>query len=278
MEIIVGKNIGFCFGVERAIDIIKEALVDLNTDVFSLGPIIHNPQTNQLLTEMGLKIVESLDDIPSGTLIIRSHGLEPEIIREAEEKGLDILDVTCPLVKNVQDYARLLYEEDYDILIFGDPQHPEIKAVAGYTDNTAIVVNSKDEIKKIKKLKRVGIVIQTTQILENYRTVIFELIKMCSEFRLYNTICSATQLRQGETLELAMKVDLMVIVGGKDSANTTRLKEVAEEVGCDALHIENESELRSEWFSEINTVGVMGGASTPRWIITEVINWLNKLK
>lgn len=278
MEIIVGENAGYCFGVERAVDIIKEALEELDEDVYSLGPIIHNPQTNQLLANKGLNIVKTLDEIGEGTLVIRSHGLDPEIIESAKNRGLNIVDATCPLVKKVQEYAEFLHDEGYRVIIFGDKEHPEIKAVSGFTDNTALVIKDERDLNNIGNLDKVGVVIQTTQSLFNYKSAIFELIKMSDEFRIYNTICNATEMRQEETYYMAKDVDIMLIVGGKDSANTTRLKEVAEDVKCRAYHIEDVGELEGEWFERVEKIGIMGGASTPRWIIDKVVKFCEGLE
>jgi len=279
MEIIVGKNAGFCFGVERAVEIIRKALKKINDDVYSLGPIIHNPQTNEMFEEMGLKMVDSIDEIEKGSLVIRSHGLEPEIIKTAESKGIRIIDATCPLVKKVQDYAELLYKEGYKLFILGDPLHPEIRAVAGFTDNSANVIENENDLKdNIRGCRKVGVVIQTTQILDNYKNVIYKLIKNCDEFRIYNTICDATHERQEETVELARKSDLIIIVGGKNSANTTRLKKVAESIGCVACHIESPDELEKNWFHSVKVVSIVGGASTPEWIVNDTVLRIKEFK
>jgi 4-hydroxy-3-methylbut-2-enyl diphosphate reductase len=277
MEVKVGKNTGYCFGVKRAVDIVKSALRDSDNNVYSLGPLIHNPQTNEKLADMGLIIVEHLDEIDEGSLVIRSHGLRPDTIEEAKLKGLRIIDATCPLVKKVQDYAKLLFEEGYKLFILGEPHHPEIKAVAGFTQNNAIVVKSDTKIDISKDIDKVGVVIQTTQILDKFREIIFELIKLSNEFRLYNTVCNATYKRQQETIELSKNTELMIIVGGKNSANTAKLKEVSDRSGCRTYHIEDIDEINIDWFRGVNSAGIMGGASTPDWIIKKVLSRIKNI-
>jgi len=278
MRILLPKYAGFCFGVKRAIqEAIKTAEKDHNT-VYSLGPIIHNPQEVKRLSSEGVVVVESMDDIPvGGSMVIRSHGLAPEVVNEARKRGLKIVDATCPLVRQAQEYAQLLFEQGYTVVVIGDPTHPEIESVIGHTSYKAEVVYDISAVKKLPEMNRVGVVLQTTLQLKFCQQIVSLLLPKSRELRVFNTLCDATFKRQQEALSMAKKADLMVVVGGRNSANTTHLAEICRSGGCVTYHIETAEELTKKWFKDCQVVGVTAGASTPSWVLNDVVAKLKGL-
>jgi (E)-4-hydroxy-3-methyl-but-2-enyl pyrophosphate reductase len=278
MKILLPKYAGFCFGVRRATQEAMKAAKHSPPPVFSLGPIIHNPQEVERLEKEGVNVANSLKEIPTGgTVIIRSHGLAPEVVEDAQRRGLNIVNATCPLVKKSQEYAELLYREGYLVIVIGNPQHPEIKSVTGYTDYQALVVESEGQVKELPKAQKIGVVLQTTQQLELCQHIISLLIPKADELRVFNTLCDATFQRQKEALEMARKAEVMIVVGGRNSANTTHLAEICKKAGSVTHHIETAAELDKDWFSRCQVVGVTAGASTPSWVISEVVERLNEI-
>ncbi len=275
MIIEIAENAGFCYGVMRAIDIANRALEKHKT-LYSFGPIIHNPQVVEEYEKKGLRVVESIDEV-DGPVLIRSHGVAPEIYEKLREKGVEIIDATCPFVKEAQRYAKQLCDEGYKVVIFGDKDHPEVKAHLGYTNYTAIAINSEEEAKKVKAT-RVGVVCQTTQSVERFGRVIEILAKKIRELKVFNTICDATEKRQKAARELAKRSDLMIVIGGKNSANTRKLYEICKETAKNAYHIETEKEIDPEWFKGVERVGITAGASTPSYIIERIYNFIKELK
>lgn len=282
MKILLAERAGFCFGVKRAIDLAFEtANKQRGTKIATLGPLIHNPQTVQRLREDGIDVVNSLDELSEGVVIIRSHGVPPATIEEAERKGLAVVDATCPFVRRAMRWANELYQDGYQVVIVGDEAHPEVAAVKAYTNDTAVVIRSADEASKVPESDRIGVVAQTTQSSENFAACIEALRKRCRELKFFDSICTATAERQDEARRLASQVDVMLVVGGHNSANTTRLAEICREAGARTYHIETKDEIKPEWFSngldhEL-TVGITAGASTPKWLIEEVVERMNEL-
>ncbi len=274
MQIVLSKEAGFCFGVERAIDIALKVASDQSIPVYTLGPIIHNKQVVERLEESGIKQVESLENEKDGILVIRSHGLSPNAIQDAKNKGFKICDATCPFVKKAQHYAEKLTKEGYTVIIVGDKGHPEVTGLLGYADEKAMVIDNVDTLnEKLQKsnMRKFGVITQTTQSLECLQKVIITLLSKTREIRVYNTICTATIDRQFAALSIAKEVDVMVVIGGYNSANTTRLAEQCYQTGTRTYHVETADELKEEWFKNLNKVGVTAGASTPNWTIEEVI-------
>ncbi len=269
MEIIVAKMAGFCFGVKRAIDIAFQIANEKRKGVYTLGPIIHNPQVVEMLKEKGIIPIEDIKakkDIRA--LIIRTHGIPLHLSKEISSIGCEIIDATCPFVKKAQYYAKLLMEEGYQVVILGEKNHPEVKGLMSYANNDVIVVDSKTPLPKLKK--RVGIVVQTTQSLEALKKVLSDAIEHANEIKVYNTICNSTALRLKETEKMARKVDVMLVVGGKNSANTTQLTRLCKSLSVPTHHIETSSEIKKEWIKNAKKLGITAGASTPEWIIKEV--------
>jgi len=269
MGIIVAKTAGFCFGVKRAIDIAFKIAGEKRKGVYTLGPIIHNPQVVDKLRQKGIIPIDTIDkrkDIKA--LIIRTHGIPLELSREISLRGYEIIDATCPFVKKAQHYAKLLSEEGYQVVILGERNHPEVKSLMSYADNNAVVVNGKSPLPKLKS--KVGIVVQTTQLLESLKKVSSDAIEHAREIKVYNTICNSTALRLKETENIAGKADVMFVVGGKNSANTTQLTKLCNTLSVPTYHIETASEIRKNWLRGAKTIGITAGASTPKWIIKEV--------
>ncbi len=270
MEIIIAKRAGFCFGVKRAVDMTVEIAGKEKDGVFTLGPIIHNPQVIARLKEEGVSPIE-MDDIEHENikdLIIRTHGIPRQLYDNISARGFRIIDATCPFVKKAQHYAKLLKENGYQVVILGDGNHPEVKGLTSYAGEDVLVVNENSVLRGLKS--KVGIVVQTTQSVEALKKVLAKVIECAKEVKVYNTICNSTALRLRETEEMAHKVDVMVVVGGKNSANTTQLANLCRSLNVRTYHIETASEIEDTWFSGVDRIGITAGASTPDWIIKEI--------
>ncbi len=271
MNVTVAPCAGFCFGVKRALRLAFDAAHEGDGPVVTLGPIIHNPQVVAKLSDEGLRVVDDLSDIDSGTLVVRSHGLPRTVLSAARERGFEIVDATCPFVKMAQDRAAQLEEEGYTVVVVGEQDHPEVLSITGSLSLGATVVTGPDDLVAQPLADRIGIVCQTTQPIERLKAVVAKLLETAQEVKVFDTICNATSERQVNALELADAVDVILIVGGRNSANTRRLWELCREAGSDAYHIETADELEPGWFEGKKEVGVTGGASTPQWIIDEVV-------
>jgi 4-hydroxy-3-methylbut-2-enyl diphosphate reductase len=271
MEIFIAKRAGFCFGVKRAIDISFDIAKEIPEGVYTFGPIIHNPQVIEKLKAEGifpLEDIRSLSDKKIRALIIRTHGIPYQLYDTISSQAFRVIDATCPFVKNAQRYAQLLKENGYQVLVLGDKCHPEVKGIMSYAGEDVIVVDENTRLPRLKT--KVGVVVQTTQPIEALKKLLANIIEHVKEVKVYNTICNSTALRLKETAEMARKVDVMIVVGGKNSANTTQLANLCASLSVRTYHIETEGELKNEWFANIQKVGVTAGASTPDWIINKV--------
>ena len=268
MEVILAEHLGFCYGVKRAIEIARQ---NASTDGTSstLGPIIHNPQMVERLKNEGVGTVSSLNEMEDGLVIIRSHGVGPKVYEEAESRGLELVDATCPHVKKAQLSAKLLSEEGYTVVIVGEKNHPEVKSIFEWTEQNAYIIETEAEVDALPSIGKLGIVSQTTFSGEKFRSIVSCLLEKSREIKILRTICTATDLRQASALELAKNVDVMIVVGGKNSANTSRLAQLCA-TKCKTYHIETVAELQDEWLDHVNKIGITAGASTPDWIIKEV--------
>lgn len=245
-----------------------------------MGQLIHNNQVIDKLNSLGIKTIDEIPEKLSGTCIIRTHGVTPEIIEKLKEKGCKIVDATCPDVKRVQDKAQSLASEGYQVIIIGKADHPEVIGIKAYADlnaeNSAIVISSVQEalagVVEIKKYQKVGVVIQTTQLVENFKEIIPIIAEHSKELKVFNTICNATQKRQNSAKELAKEVDLMIVVGSKNSANTTHLAEILSTITA-TVHIETyeELDLHKSLINKAQKIGVTAGASTPDYVINDVV-------
>lgn len=279
MEVMLAPKAGFCFGVKRALEATLDKTGERSKPVYTLGPLIHNPQVVQELADKGITAVNNVNELDAGagTVIIRSHGVGPETLREAANKKIEIIDATCPFVKKAQQLARELYEQGYRVVVVGDKQHPEVTGIVGWTENTGVVVESPAEADNLPPTGKYGVISQTTQPEENFQGIVRVLEEKGVEVKAYNTICHATRERQDEAVKLADKVDAMVVVGGKNSANTQKLARLCQKTGTPTFHIETARELEKIDFSRVLTVGLTAGASTPDWIIEEVKRKMEEL-
>jgi len=263
METVKSEHSSFCFGVKRAIDRVMKEIERKSHAIYTLGPIIHNPQIVSMLKEKGVIPVDDVTDISDGTVVFRTHGIKKEEEEYIQKRGMESIDVTCPFVKRVRKRAMYLKKHGYQVVIIGDKNHPEVKSVLSYLDNDGIVLQLPTSIKE----KKIGVVSQTTQDKETFFNIVRGLIEGVEELRVYNTICHSTEIRQDEAAILASKVDLMLIVGGKNSSNTAKLYNVVKRVQQNSYHIETEKDIMPGWFSGINKIGITGGASTPDHIL-----------
>jgi 4-hydroxy-3-methylbut-2-en-1-yl diphosphate reductase len=270
LRIILAEQAGFCFGVKRATQMAFEAAAK-GGDTYTLGPIIHSPQVVQRLEAMGVRVLKNIEEVDTGAIIIRSHGVTSEELQEADRKELEVVDATCPFVKKAQEHVKSLSQAGYVVVVVGDAEHPEVQGIVSYATGQVYVVGSGEQAESLKISGKIGIVAQTTQSFENLKNVVLECLVKGSEIRVFNTICDATAVRQEEAKELAKRVDCMIVIGGYNSANTTRLAQVCAELQPRTFHIETAEQLHREWFDGVDTVGVTAGASTPKWVIDEVL-------
>ncbi|MBR1942844.1 4-hydroxy-3-methylbut-2-enyl diphosphate reductase [bacterium] len=278
-KITLAKFAGFCYGVKRAVETVKKLkLENPNKNIFVLGELIHNSQVIKELEELGIRTVDVLPENETGICVIRSHGASPEVIEDIQNRGFELVDLTCPDVKKVQQQAVQLAKEGDYVIIVGKAEHPEVVAIKAnaqkFTDKISVIAdvsqleNIKDEIKIHKK---VGVVVQTTQRLETLQSIVTALIAIAKEIHLVNTICQSTTMRQNEAKELAQSNDMVVVVGSKKSANTTHLAEILQGISK-TVHIENDDELANykELLEDSENVAITAGASTPQNIIDNV--------
>ena len=284
--ILLAEHSGFCHGVQKAVDKTLAVGEASEQPVYVLGQLIHNQQVIDHLDAKSIRTVNSLDDVPAGSVcVIRTHGAPPQVVAEAESRGISVSDATCPDVRLVQNKAIQLAEEGYTVVIVGKDEHPEVIGIKAHSDRvggaTIVAINKVDEIaEKLKNLpkRRIGIVSQTTQMEENFFEMVKALSKVAKELKVFNTICPATYFRQNSALELAGKVQFMVVVGGKNSSNTTHLAEICHAAGTQTIHIETYKELENcTALQEAELVGVTAGASTPDWLIQEVVDYIQSL-
>ncbi|HDZ62094.1 MAG TPA: 4-hydroxy-3-methylbut-2-enyl diphosphate reductase [Nitrospirae bacterium] len=275
MQIIVAKRAGVCFGVERAIGIAFDLAKNPEGGVYSFGPLIHNPQVIEKLKKDGISPIEDVHCKDIKTLIIRTHGISPSAYEEIAGAGYKLVDATCPFVKKAQQHVQTLRQEGYQVLIVGNREHPEVQALIGFAGDKISVVNSKEPIPPLKG--KVGIIVQTTQPFEALKRVAASILDTAKEVKVYNTICDSTALRLDETKKLAKSVDLMIVVGGKNSANTTQLTVLSKSICDKVYHIETAAEIKSSWFNGVMRTGITGGASTPQWIIDDVVKKLGEI-
>ena len=270
MKVIVAENCGFCPGVRSAIST-AEKILRQERDVYSLGPIIHNKDVVERLAKAGLKTVDSVEEIGSGTVLIRSHGAAPEQIARIKEKKLNIIDATCVLVKRVQQIAKQLNDSGYKVVIIGNENHPEIQAVMGCGRDVVVVADESD-LDKLPKNGKLGIVCQTTQSPEHFGKMLGAIARVgFSELKVINTLCKEAVKRQESAVELCKQVDVMFVLGGLQSANTCKLAELCKKHNMQTFHLQNWKELDKSIISGKNVAGVTAGASTPERIIAEFV-------
>lgn len=270
MKVIRADEMGFCLGVQRAIGKVLDTSLG-KKNIFTFGPLIHNKQFVKKLKDMNIGVIESIDDIEEGTtIIIRSHGISPAVRKEIEGKGANIVDGTCPKVLMIHKLVERLEKEGNTVIVIGDKDHAEIKGVMGNLEN-GIVVNSLEEIEKLdKNLGNVAVVVQTTLEIKRFEELLKALQSRYKDVKIHKTICDATHKRQEGAKNTAKEADVMIVVGGKHSSNTTHLADVCEKI-TKTYHIETVDELEESWFEGAETVGVTAGASAPDDIINNII-------
>ncbi len=278
MEVKIAKTAGFCWGVRRTVDKVMEVADKAGGPVVTLGPIIHNPQAVERMREKGVGTVAAIAEIDRGTtVVVRTHGAVKSELEAAKQRGLDVVDGTCPYVKYPQAMAQRLSREGYHVVIVGDANHAEVKGVVSYCEGPFTVVKPGAEIPDIKA-KKVAVIAQTTCVGADFKRVVAALALNHREVRVVKTICSDTEERQQDARALAREVDAVVVVGGKNSANTRHLAEICREIQPKTWHVETEEELRADWFDGCRVVGLSAGASTPDWLVEGVAGWLRALR
>ena len=269
MEVLLADYLGFCYGVKRAIQIAREN-ASPDGKSCTLGPIIHNPQMVKRLRSEVVGTVDCLGEVDLlGTVIIRSHGVGPDVYEEAERRGLRLVDATCIHVRKAQLSAKALVDEGYRVVIVGEREHPEVQSIYEWSSRKAIIIETEEEADAFTPCGRLGVVSQTTFSGKRFEQIVMRLLGKSRDIKILRTICTATDQRQAAAIELAGRVDLMLVIGGKNSANTTRLAQLCAG-SCMTRHIETAAELQPEWFEGIKKIGITAGASTPDWIIREV--------
>lgn len=279
MKLIIAKSAGFCFGVKRAMEMALEAAKKYSPPLYSLGPLIHNPQAVEYLERFGIKVKSRVEQIAHGTVILRSHGvLLKDLEKLKAKRGVRVIDATCPIVKRAHFFAKFLRRNHYALLIVGDADHPEVEAIRSYLDGEVEVVEKPERLNRLGPWKKLGIIAQTTQSFELFKEVVAAGLSRAEEVRVFNTICHATSLRQKEAVEIAKKVECMMVIGGYNSGNTQRLAGICREVQPKTYHIETAKEINPEWLFKREKIGLTAGASTPSWIIQEVEREIKRLK
>ena len=279
MKVEKARELGFCFGVRRALSIIEGAAG--GAGIVTLGPIVHNKNVVARLKGLGVGVVDDIDNLKEGVIAISSHGVSPEIIDKINNRGVEMINTTCPIVRSAQKAARRLANAGFGIIIFGEASHPEVRGLLGWAGRNAMASMDAEVVAVDGLPKRIGIMAQTTQSRGEFTAFVNRLSERLllhsQEIRVINTLCQETQKRQLAAVELAATSDLMIVVGGHNSANTRRLAEVCQHI-VETYHIENASEIDSEWLKGKRSVGITAGASTPDEAIEQVMRRVKELE
>lgn len=274
MKVVLASTAGFCIGVKRALEMVLKAINENQPKIYTYGPLIHNPQVLELLRERGITILKPGEEVPKGLVVIRAHGIPPQERRLLEEAGGRIIDATCPRVAKVQAIIRRWAAKGCATLIVGDADHPEVRGLMGYTEGRGYVVSTSQDVADLPDLDKLIVVAQTTQSESQFEARVQEITARFPQAQIFNTICDATASRQAEVQDLSRQADALVVVGGRNSGNTQRLVEISQGTGIPTYHVETEQELDLVEISRYQTVGVTAGASTPNWLIGNVVNTL----
>ena len=282
MQILRASEMGFCFGVRRAVEMMEEAVHEKGQMV-SLGSVVHNPQVVERLRDEGLEVISDIGEVSGKPVAITAHGVALNVIQGLEKAGAEVIDTTCPIVTRSQQWAKKLTDEGYGLVVFGDPNHKEVRGVLGWANGKVLIVPPKDEPGLLPPdfPSRIGVLSQTTETEQRFSSFVKRLFEVnmerISELRVINTLCHATTSQQAATIELSGRVDLMIVVGGRESANTRHLADVAREAGVETYHIERSDEIDASWLRGRERVGVTAGASTPDFAIDEVVMRLEEI-
>lgn len=274
MKILLAKTAGFCMGVRRALETVLRAMEQNHQKIYTYGPLIHNPQVLELLAERGIMILQPGEAPSEGLVVIRAHGIPPDERQTLQTSGACVIDATCPRVAKVQAIIHRWASQGFSTLIVGDADHPEVRGLMGHTLGRGFVVSTPQDIAALPALENVIVVAQTTQSEGLFDHLVQEIKTRFPEAKIFNTICDATASRQSEVAELARQVEALVVVGGRNSGNTQRLVKISQATGIPTYHVENEQELDLEEMSRYRLVGVTAGASTPHWLISNVVSTL----
>ncbi len=274
MKIILAKTAGFCMGVKRALDIALKSAENHDGHVFTHGPLIHNPQAVRMLEERGVKPADDLDGVEGGCVVIRAHGIPLDETEKLRARGFEIVDATCPHVRRSQKTVRRYSSEGWRVIIVGDRDHAEIAGIEGYCEGPYAVISTEAEAREVEMGRRTVVIAQTTFSEETYERIAAILKGRDRKVVVENSICRATQKRQAEAAELGTRCEAVIVVGGRHSANTRRLVEIASQTGTPTFHVETADELDIDALKKFNTLGVTAGASTPSWITQGVIRRL----
>lgn len=276
MEIVLAKHQGFCGGVRRAVEM-SEATAAETGSAETWGPLIHNPQVVSRLEDAGVGVVDDLDRLAGEAFVVSAYGVEHAVLDAAKARGMKIVDATCPVVIRAHSLAFKLADEGYQVIVVGDHGHPEMVTLKEALGDRVTVVHTREEARAVKLRGKIGVISQTTQSMENFREIVGDIALRTKELKVVNTLCPAITVRQEEAERLVDEVDAMVVVGGHLSSNTTRLAEIGRAHTLPTYHIETPDELDPAWFVDTKRVGVMSGASTPEWIIADVIHRLEEI-
>ena len=277
MRLLLADHAGFCFGVRRALEMAEDA-TSRHECVYALGPLIHNRQVVERLGRQGLVVCEDPETLPSGAVaMVRAHGAGPAVYDLARDRGVTLLDATCPFVARVHRKVAQFVRNGYQVLVLGDPNHPEAQGIVAHTGGKAVIVEDPADLGGVRLRRRVAVVCQTTQTLESLRALVDALLPCVQELIVANTICDATAKRQEASVALARQVEVMIVIGGYHSANTRRLAEICAATGTPTHHLEGVDELQEEWLTGVEKVGVTAGASTPAEAIEAVIERLQEM-
>ena len=274
VKVVLASTAGFCIGVKRALEMVLKAINENQPKIYTYGPLIHNPQVLELLRERGITILKPGEDIPAGLVVIRAHGIPLQERLLLEQAGGRIIDATCPRVAKVQAIIRRWAAKGCATLIVGDADHPEVRGLMGYTEARGYVVSTSRDVADLPDLNSLIVVAQTTQSEAQFEARVQEITARFPQAQIFNTICDATASRQAEVQELSRQADALVVVGGRNSGNTQRLVEISQGTGIPTYHVETEQELDLVEISRYQSVGVTAGASTPNWLIGNVVNTL----
>jgi len=275
MQIKLAKSLGFCFGVKRAIGIAQK-----NRGSVTIGPLIHNKaEINRLKRDYAVEVVDDLSLIKEGQdVVIRTHGIERDKKKYLENRNINLIDATCPFVTKPQNIVEKMSNEGYDVVIFGDSNHPEIKGVLSYGNERTFVVNTLEELQQLKLSQKIAIVSQTTRKPDDFAKLVEFLVLNYKEVRVFNTICNATFENQDAARDLAKEVDIMIVIGGKHSSNTKQLLHICLQECEDSYLVESVEDLNKEWFDGKKVCGISAGASTPDWIIEDIVKKIQLIK
>lgn len=274
MKILIAKNIGFCSGVKRAIDIAEKAMLKDKKPIQFLGSLVHNEIVIQKFKKRGARFLKNPKESKSGTLIIQAHGFSPFKIN----KNVLIRDATCPLVKKTQVLANFLFKKGYKVVIVGDKNHSEVKGINGYIKNKGIVIENESQAKKLPKLKKIGVVCQTTKGIDKFNKIIKILKNKADEIKWFNTLCPEVNARQKELDKILRISNGVLVIGSRSSANTKKLVEKIKKTKKRFIWINSLEELRNKNLKGISTLGAVSGTSTPNWEIEKIKNHLEKAK